>query len=243
MLYLKPQSPIKNKENYIYPLTTYDQVILADGSRWTGSISEDEKAAIIREVVNALATPVYGRVDENNNIILSGTLADGTYTIKYEDAEGNVTEIGTLTSATGPVYTNLFVPDTATLNTRMSGSSSTSKAANGYVMTANIILPEEITITGATAGDAYITVPASMWTGSASIFLLKNDEVSSLQGYMDYSNSSGTVSGDWVKIPLRDQWGTTFTASGVIVSLQVSTSAITASDIADIQIYYNECPV
>ena len=43
MLYLKPQSPIKNKENYIYPLTIYDQVILADGSRCTGSISEDEK--------------------------------------------------------------------------------------------------------------------------------------------------------------------------------------------------------
>lgn len=243
MLYLKPQSPIKNKENYIYPLTTYDQVILADGSRWTGSISEDEKAAIIREVVNALATPVYGRVDENNNIILSGTLADGTYTIKYEDAEGNVTEIGTLTSVTEPAYTNLFVADTAMLNTRMSGGSSSSKAADGYVMSANIILPEEITITGATAGDAYITVPASMWTGSANIFLLKNDAISSLQGYMDYSNSPGTVSGDWVKIPLRDQWGTTFTASGVIVSLYVSASAITTSDIADIQIYYNECPV
>lgn len=100
MLYLKPQSPIKNKENYIYPLTTYDQVILADGSRWTGSISEDEKAAIIREVVNALATPVYGRVDENNNIILGGNLPEGSYMIKYESANGNTTIIGTLTVST-----------------------------------------------------------------------------------------------------------------------------------------------
>lgn len=202
-----------------------------------------DQESIVQQVIAALGTPVFGTVDEENNIILSGDLADGTYTIKYEDAEGNVTEIGTLTSAVEPAYTNLFVADTATLNTRMSGSSSSSKAANGYVMTANIILPEEIAITGATAGDAYITVPASMWTGSANVFLLKNDEVYSVQGYMDYSASPGTVSGDWVTIPLRDQWGTTFTAAGVIVSLYVSASAITASDIADIQIYYNECPV
>lgn len=36
--YLKPQSPILYKNDYIYPLTTYDQVILADGSRWDGII-------------------------------------------------------------------------------------------------------------------------------------------------------------------------------------------------------------
>ena len=28
-------------ENYIYPLTTYDQVILPDGSRWTGKALEN----------------------------------------------------------------------------------------------------------------------------------------------------------------------------------------------------------
>ena len=35
--YLKPQSPILYKNDYIYPLTTYDQIILADGSRWDGT--------------------------------------------------------------------------------------------------------------------------------------------------------------------------------------------------------------
>lgn len=33
MAYLKPQSPIKNGEDYIYPVTTADQIILSDGSR------------------------------------------------------------------------------------------------------------------------------------------------------------------------------------------------------------------
>lgn len=37
MAYLKPQSPITNGEDHIYPLTTYDQVIMPDGSRWNGS--------------------------------------------------------------------------------------------------------------------------------------------------------------------------------------------------------------
>lgn len=37
MAYLKPQSPIKKDADYIYPLTTYDQIIMPDGSsRWDG---------------------------------------------------------------------------------------------------------------------------------------------------------------------------------------------------------------
>ena len=40
---------------------------------------------------------VIGAVDANNNIIVSGNLADGTYTLKYENADGTTTEIGTIT--------------------------------------------------------------------------------------------------------------------------------------------------
>ena len=31
--YLKPQSPIRVEDTYIYPLTTVDQVIMEDGNR------------------------------------------------------------------------------------------------------------------------------------------------------------------------------------------------------------------
>ena len=55
-----------------------------------------DQEAIVQQVILALGTPVFGTVDANNNIILTGELADGTYTIKYEDAEGNQTEIGTI---------------------------------------------------------------------------------------------------------------------------------------------------
>ena len=58
---------------------------------WT----EADKEAIVQEVITALGTPVFGTVDENNNITLTGNLADGTYILKYEDAEGNMMEIPT----------------------------------------------------------------------------------------------------------------------------------------------------
>ena len=51
---------------------------------------------IIQQIMSTLATPVFGRVDENNNIILSGNLVVGTYALKYEDAAGNLIDIGTI---------------------------------------------------------------------------------------------------------------------------------------------------
>lgn len=66
---------------------------------WTSADQE----SIVQQVITALGTPVFGTVDANNNIILTGKLADGKYTIKYEDAEGEQTNIGTLSMVS---YTN-----------------------------------------------------------------------------------------------------------------------------------------
>lgn len=63
---------------------------------------------IVQQVIAALGTPVFGTVDADKVITLTGALADGTYTVKYEDAEGNETTIGTLTAKAGPKYTNLL---------------------------------------------------------------------------------------------------------------------------------------
>lgn len=56
---------------------------------------------------------VIGTLDESNNILLSGNLADGTYTLKYENANGTYTEIGTLEvgeiEEPEPEKTNFFV--------------------------------------------------------------------------------------------------------------------------------------
>jgi hypothetical protein len=113
---------------------------------WT----EEDQESIVQQVITALGTPVFGRVDADNNIILTGELTDGVYTIKYEDADGNVTEIGTLnhTAAPEPTYKNWIPLSTTTPggteiyngkgykeNTRWSSSSAAESAAPGVYVT------------------------------------------------------------------------------------------------------------
>ena len=62
---------------------------------WTAADQE----SIVQQVIDALGTPVFGTVNSSNDIILSGSLAEGTYTVKYEDGSGKLTTIGTLTSS------------------------------------------------------------------------------------------------------------------------------------------------
>lgn len=48
MAYLKPQSPIKDKDgDYIYPLTTIDQVVMEDGQRLNTIINDMSNNASI----------------------------------------------------------------------------------------------------------------------------------------------------------------------------------------------------
>lgn len=46
----KPQSPIMNGDEGVYPLTTFDQIIMADGSRWNGKVLGDAENAVTMEV-------------------------------------------------------------------------------------------------------------------------------------------------------------------------------------------------
>lgn len=51
---------------------------------------------IVQQVLIALGKPVIGEVDANNNIILTGTLPDGMYTVKYETADGEHVDVGVI---------------------------------------------------------------------------------------------------------------------------------------------------
>ena len=96
---------------------------------WT----QQDQNQIVSDVIAALGTPVFGNVDEENNIILSGNLPEGTYILKYEHADGKLTEIGTLVHCS---YTNLADP---TSTEWMAGyrlnSSSNPVAANATYLT------------------------------------------------------------------------------------------------------------
>ena len=93
MAYLKPQSPIKNGENYIYPLTMHDQIIMSDGSRFnvidnllststTSSLSANQ-GKILKELVD-------------EHVHTSSEITDlKSFTVK-DDGDGNVVIEGAL---------------------------------------------------------------------------------------------------------------------------------------------------
>ncbi len=69
------------------------------------TLTDTDKAAIVSDVLTALGgVPVFGYVDDDNTIVVSGNLASGEYAVKYETEDGTVMDIGTLTlSADEPV--------------------------------------------------------------------------------------------------------------------------------------------
>ena len=59
---------------------------------WTPADQE----SIVQQVIAALGTPVFGTIDENNHITLSGHLVGGTYTLSFEDEDGFEADVGTI---------------------------------------------------------------------------------------------------------------------------------------------------
>jgi hypothetical protein len=58
--------------------------------------TDGEKAELVQAVMDAIGCPVFGMVDENNQVILSGKLPNGVYAIKYEMEDGSTVDIGNL---------------------------------------------------------------------------------------------------------------------------------------------------
>ena len=93
MSYLKPQSPIKNSNDHIYPLTTYDQIIMPDGSRWDGAIAPTDNFIQKSgdEMTGALTTP---------GLVLKD-VGGGSTTLAFSDGTGEVLSYLQSNTATG----------------------------------------------------------------------------------------------------------------------------------------------
>lgn len=112
---------------------------------WT----EADQEAIVQQVITALGTPVFGRVEEGNKITLSiEHLADGTYYLGYENKDGNWVKLCEYnhSSAEEPAYTNVLPLAIDSDNTPYNGgqgwktgyrlnSSSVEKAEDGMEVT------------------------------------------------------------------------------------------------------------
>lgn len=98
--YLRPQIPLEIDGKYIYPLTTYNQIIMPDNTRWDGKIAADQE-------------PNYNLLDNSNFEIAQAGYNGMHGTQKYaadrwtSSSNGNLTvagEVKTYTSNNGYCY-------------------------------------------------------------------------------------------------------------------------------------------
>lgn len=103
----------------------------------SGEIANQQTA--IEELQEALrVNPILGSIDENNNIILVGTLADGEYTLKYEYNDDYI-EIGTLVVGAGEP---IEAPDTTIVfekGTKIDSSTGAETTGNAGYSASNYI--------------------------------------------------------------------------------------------------------
>ena len=112
---------------------------LSEFNNDVGYLTESDKPDIVAMVIEALGgNPVFGYVDEDNNIIVSGNLPDGTYTVKYELEDGSTVDIGELVLDANVYYsvtnhlTNCTNGNGATQAVQGGSYSATISANTGY---------------------------------------------------------------------------------------------------------------
>ena len=128
----------KDGENYV--LTAADKNEIADGiaTGLTLGVHTDGLIYIFKDgeligsgIEMGVSGDVVGYVDSDNNIVLNGNLADGTYSVKYEMDGGKTVNIGNLVLDTNVYYT---VKNTLT-NCKNSNSATQVIEGNSYSAT------------------------------------------------------------------------------------------------------------
>ncbi len=138
---------------------------------------------------------VFGYVDENNTIVLNGNLADGTYSVKYEMANGDVVNIGNLV-----LDSNVYYSVTSTL-TNCTSNNSTKTVVEGGSYAATITAKDgyELKSVVVTMGGS----PVSVSGGSISIANVTGDIVitavaeESKPAYTNLAEPNTTNTTDW----------------------------------------------
>lgn len=224
-----------------------------DGTNYV--LTDADKTQIANIVITQLGgEPIFGYVDDNNNIVVKGNLADGNYSVKYEMEDGSTIDIGDMTLGTTenlPVranYTNIFNPSAATINKRASISS-------GYSTCDGAVVSDFINIEGKfTVGQ-----PMKIYVEGATIERLNASSHYPRAIYYTTKPASGTAN------PFANPYSAAYTngltqvdeGNGVIsftvapenykadikymvIMLTVKDTAITTDDIKDIVVTIDE---
>lgn len=169
---------------------------------------------------------VFGYVDENNNIVLNGSLADGSYNIKYEMEDGRTVDIGNLV-----LDSNVYYSVTNNL-TNCKNSNNDTQVIEGQAYTATITANSgyELKSVTVTMGGNPVTVSGgniniANITGNIVITAVA-EEIKA-----KYTNLADPTSADWLE-------NTRISSSGFPAQTGITTSnwiAITNGDVVRIK--------
>ena len=138
---------------------------------------------------------VFGYVDENNNIVLTGDLSDGTYSIKYEMANGSTINVGDMVVDTKVYYsitntlTNCTNENSATKVVEGGAYSATITPKDGYKLSSVKVTMGGTDITASAVSGGNITIPNV--TGKIVI------TASAVEDKPAYNNLADSTSADW----------------------------------------------
>ena len=158
------------------------------------TLNAADKAEIVAAVIESLGgNPVFGYVDKNNNILVSGNLADGTYSVKYEMEDGSTVNIGNLV-----LDANVYYSVTNNL-TECTNSNSATQAIGGESYSATITAKSgyELKSVTVTMGGNSVTVSGGVInianvTGNIVITAVAEEIQTS-----GYTNLADPTSSDW----------------------------------------------
>lgn len=156
---------------------------------------------------------IIGNFDEDNNILLSGDIADGTYKLKYQNTDGEWVEYGTLTVAPIVYYTvaqnltNVTSSNSATSVRESQSFTATITVNDGYTLSSVVVTMGGTDITNTAVSGGIISI-ASV-TGDVVITAVAE---SALKG-----NLADPTSEDWLTdTRLATSYGYGKTATGNI---------------------------
>lgn len=154
---------------------------------------------------------VIGTLDERNNLLLSGNLADGTYVLKWLNSDGTYSYVGTMeVGAIIQELTNLFVigGNGYITNGRCSSTGEDRTSNNGYIVTNYIDIKngDTVYIKNATVKNDTKCYSGIKLTDGATIGLYPNNS----EYVTNYSESNGITQftinkadADYIRITLE----------------------------------------
>jgi hypothetical protein len=194
------------------------------------SLTPADRAAIVADVIESLGgNPIFGVVDENNNIVVSGNLADGTYSVKYEMEDGSKINIGNLVIDTNVYYTvtntltQCTTNNSATQAVQGGSYSATITAKSGYELSSIKVTMGGADISSTAVSGGKITI--ANVTGNIVITAVAEEIVAK------YTNLADPTSADWLE-------NTRISSSGFPTQSGITTSnwiAVTKGDVVRIK--------